>query len=299
MIVTNSAAEYWRGDAWLAHGDAATGTDLDDPPDARHYLFAGVDHLGDLGALASMFPARNPAGAVDAVASERALFVALEHWVRDGVDPPASRVPRVDDGTATTRDEVLARFRAIPGIATPDGDALPTAHAIDLGADAGFGVVSHPMGHGPPYPNHVAAVDDDGNEVAGIRVPMVSVPVATYTGWNVRPAIDGLPALMPDFLGSRLPFTATRRRSGSTRRPASCDGRALRGPRRLRGEGLCRGDGAGRGAPAPGGRRRRRRCRRPARISARGALTPRPRELMSAIGGRRVVGAIHGDRGGT
>ena len=153
------------------------------------------------------------------------MFVALEHWVRDGVDPPASRVPRVDDGTATTRDEVLARFRAIPGIATPDGDALPTADAVDLGADAGFGVVSHPMGHGPPYPNHVAAVDDDGNEVAGIRVPMVSVPVATYTGWNVRPAVDGLPALMPDFLGSRLPFTATRadREALADPRPATAE----------------------------------------------------------------------------
>ena len=41
VVATNSAAEYWRGDAWLAHGDCPTRTDVEDAPDVRHYLLAG------------------------------------------------------------------------------------------------------------------------------------------------------------------------------------------------------------------------------------------------------------------
>ena len=29
------------------------------------------------------------------------------------------------------------------------------------------------------------AVNDDGNEIAGILLPDIAVPLATYTGWNL------------------------------------------------------------------------------------------------------------------
>ena len=35
-----------------------------------------------------------------------------------------------------------------------------------------------------PYADIVSAVDIDGNEIAGVRLPDISVPLATYTGWN-------------------------------------------------------------------------------------------------------------------
>ena len=186
VIATNSAAEYWRGDAWLAHGDCPTRTDVEDAPDVRHYLLAGVDHIGELGALmAGMFPAVNPANGLGAVAPERALFVALEEWVRDDTAPPPSRVPRLDDGTAVDRADALASFATRPDACTPTSDALP------IGSGAASAAI-------------VSALDEFGNEVAGVRLPQLVEPVATYTGWNVRPPIDGLPDLMPDFLGSRL-----------------------------------------------------------------------------------------------
>jgi hypothetical protein len=195
VIATNSAAEYWRGDAWFAHGDADTGLDVDDAPEVRHYLLAGIDHVGDLGGfIAAMAPARHPANRLSAVAPERALVVALEKWVRDGTAPLASLVPRVDDGTAVERAPVLAHFRDKLGVAIPDAGALPP-------------------GRGGAEPR-VASIDDDGNERAGVRLPAVTVPIAAYTGWNVRPPLDGLPALMPDFLGSRflLPGDVVRQR---------------------------------------------------------------------------------------
>ena len=212
VVATNSAAEYWRGDAWLAHGDAPTRTDVDDAPEVRHYLLAGVDHLGELGALmAGMVPAVNPPNGLSAVAPERAIFVALEQWVRDGVEPPPSRVPRLDDGTAIDRADALARFAARPDVSTPDARRACRSDADE----ASVAIVS--------------ALDEDGNEVAGVRLPQLVEPVATYTGWNVRPPIDGLPDLMPDFLGSRLPLRGLRIR------------RALRRSRRLRGAGARRG----------------------------------------------------------
>jgi hypothetical protein len=63
----------------------------------------------------------------------------------------------------------------------------------------------------------VSAVDADGNETSGIRLPPVGVPVATYTGWNVY---RDLPDELGDRDGTYVPFAATkaeRQRSGDTR----------------------------------------------------------------------------------
>ncbi len=60
-----------------------------------------------------------------------------------------------------------------------------------------------------PIANLVAAVDEDGNELAGIRLPDISVPLATYTGWNVRHPDIGGPGQTLSLLGSTIPFPAT------------------------------------------------------------------------------------------
>ena len=51
-------------------------------------------------------------------------------------------------------------------------------------------------------------MDDSGNEVAGIRLPVVQAGVAAYTGWNPRRHVDGLPDVLFDLAGSRLPANA-------------------------------------------------------------------------------------------
>jgi len=35
-----------------------------------------------------------------------------------------------------------------------------------------------------PYPALVPKTDADGNDIAGVRMPEVAVPLATYTGWK-------------------------------------------------------------------------------------------------------------------
>jgi hypothetical protein len=77
-----------------------------------------------------------------------------------------------------------------------------------------------PLG-GKPYPNFVPAVDRDGNEVTGIRLPDVAVPLATYTGWNLRHPQMGAPDQLMSLMGSTIPFPATpedRERTGDPRR---------------------------------------------------------------------------------
>jgi hypothetical protein len=129
--------------------------------------------------------------------------VRLEQWVCDGDEPPASRVPRRADGTAVERGKVLARFH---DVALPDEAALPYTPAIDPES------TTWPLHLGEPRVALVSDVDDDGNEVAGIRLPAVAAPTAAYTGWNPRRHVDGLPDVLYEFVGSRLPLQSGRER---------------------------------------------------------------------------------------
>ena len=200
VFFTNSSWEYWRGDGALVHQDAHTGDDLPDDPDARAYLIAGTDHMGTF-PMKESFPTANPIHHLDASPVLRALFVQLEQWVCEGEEPPASEVPRRAGGTATERTKVLARFH---DVAKPDDAVLPYTPAIDPDA------TTWPLALGEPTVALVSEVDDDGNEVAGIKLPAVAVAVAAYTGWNPRRHVDGLPDVLYEFVGSRLPLQSGR-----------------------------------------------------------------------------------------
>ena len=141
-VVTNTSWEYWRGDAALAHLTPASvdgkWQPVDRPlaPHERIWLLAGTHHIGavlpptrelaDLGLKTAA-----PLNMIDAGPLLRAALVNLLHWITDGRPPPPSRVPRVDDGSAVTRAEVLARFADGPRL---DADALPTITELDLGS---------------------------------------------------------------------------------------------------------------------------------------------------------------------
>jgi Alpha/beta hydrolase domain len=196
VVLTNSSWEYWRGDGALVHQDPVTGTDLPEDPDARAYLISGTDHLGPFGSLKQAFPLGNPPHNLDPGPVVRALFVQLEQWAADGAEPSPSAVPRQADGTAVSRESVLVAF---PGAARPDAAALPYTPAIDPGAG------QWPLALGAPRIALVSAVDASGNETAGIRLPAVAAGAAAYTGWNPRRPVDGLPDVLYDMLGSRLP----------------------------------------------------------------------------------------------
>ena len=225
VFYTNTSSEYWRGDASLAHTWANDGSDVDPPDATRHYLFASTQHgPGVLPLMSrSMFGSRggNDFNIVDYTPLMRAAATNLRAWIVDETEPPGNEVPRVSDGTAVTRAAVLDRLAGMPTITRPDDPGLWTIRPLDLGPGEGDGVGRYPAEPtGDPYPCTVSAVDDDGNEVAGIRLPDVSVPLATHTGWNPRHTDTGAPHEILEYVGSTVPFAVD-----ETARAASGDPR--------------------------------------------------------------------------
>ncbi|MDE3202772.1 MAG: hypothetical protein KGQ66_00960 [Acidobacteriota bacterium] len=201
LMCTNSSWEYWRGDGALLHQDPLTGEDRPEDPDCRCYLLAGTDHFGAI-PMKELFPVANPVHGLDPGPLLRALFAGLVAWVVDGVEPPASAVPRRADATAVSREEVLGTFH---DAVLPDLEHLPWTPALDPRS------TTWPLEWGPPAVALVSAVDQGGNETAGIRLPAVACPVQAFTGWNPRRPVESLPSVLYEFVGSRLPLQDGRR----------------------------------------------------------------------------------------
>jgi hypothetical protein len=120
----------------------------------------------------------------------------MDRWIREGRVPPESRHPRLSDRTLVPRDKI--DFPAIPGVRSPLG--IPGGYRADLEGP--------PAAH--PLPLLVPQVDGDGNELAGVQLPDVAVPLATYTGWNFRSPSIGQPAELLPLTGSYIPLPVTR-----------------------------------------------------------------------------------------
>ncbi|MCB1744031.1 MAG: hypothetical protein KDK91_26900 [Gammaproteobacteria bacterium] len=243
IVYTDTASEYWRGDASLTHtrlGDGPASRpadeDLQPPDNVRRYLFAGTQHSPGVLPFTddSVFGTRtaNWINVVDYRPLFRAALLNLHHWLAAGIEPPPSRFPRRADGTAMTREAVLERLARIGPIALPDPARLPCIEPLDLGVQAERGLLSLPATPvGPAYPCVVSAVDEDGNETGGLRMPDLSVPVATHTGFNPRHVSIGGAGQLLEYLGASVPFARSRaerdehadRRASVTERYASRD----------------------------------------------------------------------------
>ncbi len=211
IIFTDTASEYWRGDANLAHTDLDSGGDAALPDNVRRYLFASAQHGPGRLPLAKGTPfgsvGSNFANTIDYRPLYRAALANLLAWVADGIEPPASAYPQAADETRRTRAELIVQLSRIPGLATPDAELLTTMYPLELGPHAEKGIADLPAKIGRNgYPDWVSDVDADGNEVAGIRMPDVSVPVATYTGFNPRHPDTGGAGLLLEYIGSTVPF---------------------------------------------------------------------------------------------
>jgi hypothetical protein len=215
LIQMNSGMEYWWSGASLAHTTIDGAKDLDPPADVRIYYLTGAQHGPGALPLSHRNPdgflARQPLNTLDYRPAGRALLAALDRWVREGVEPPPNRVPRVSDGTAVSRESLQKKYSRLPGSAWLSH--VPQRLRMDFGPRAEAGIVRYPPIESGTYPVLVSAMDDDCNEVAGIRLPDVAVPLATYTGWNVRDDAMGQGGLMTSgapLFGTTLPFARTR-----------------------------------------------------------------------------------------
>jgi len=213
VFLINTSAEYWAGHAALIHTDLEGKRDLAPCEAVRIYHFAGTQHgpgnlqLTDTGAADDARGQQRP-NSVDYRPLLRAALVNLDRWVTEGHAPPPSLHPRIEDGTAVPPAQTAATFQALPGVQFPAH--LRSIARLDFGPGVDEGTPTLlPPKVGEPYPNLVAAVDADGNEVAGIRLPDLTVPLATYTGWNLRHPSIGGPGQTLSLIGSTIPFPAT------------------------------------------------------------------------------------------
>ncbi len=219
IMYTHTPSEYWAGHGSLMHTDLTASRDLDPPEEVRIYIFAGSQHalpvFPPTDTDADGYRGQHNFSVIDYRALLRAALTNLDRWVTSGDAAPASQHPRIDDGTAVPPEQLAETFEKIPGVKLP----VPMRRftRLDFGPDP-MVPTKTPAEIGKVYPNLVSAVDEDGNELSGIVLPFITVPLATHTGWNVRhsdiggagQALSTGGASGGTLRGSSLPFPATR-----------------------------------------------------------------------------------------
>ncbi len=206
IFYSDSAYEYWGRAASLIHTSIDGQKDATIPDTTRIYFLAGGQHGP------APFPPPKPhtqniSNPNDYRWAMRALLVAMDRWVRDGKEPPASQYPRIAQDTLVPRGTL--QFPKIPGVTVPT--RFQQAYRVDYGEEfrtAGI-ITKEPPKVGHAFPILLPQVDRDGNETTGIRMPEVQVPLATYTGWNLRSAEIGAPEELNSMIGSFIPFAQT------------------------------------------------------------------------------------------
>jgi hypothetical protein len=209
VIQTDTASEYWLRRGSLAITDTQ-GNDVELPDTVRVFLWSSSQHYAD--PLLKQ-PTRGiclyPANVVVTSMLFRAVLDMMDRWASGGPPPPPSHVPRRGDGTLVTADEWRKGFPAIPGAMIPRGPSK--LDLLDFGPDIDHGMIAREppaIVAGKRYAVLVPAVDQDGNDIAGVRAPMVQAPLATYCGWNIRARGFGLGAMGP-IVGSTIAFPDT------------------------------------------------------------------------------------------
>ncbi len=196
IVKTNTSWEFWRGDASLIDIDPATGEDIPQHSSSRHYLLACTQHgAGQAEPMDSFYLTADRSmyrhNAVDQTPLMRAALVNLDRWAAGESEAPPSNVPSIASGTAATRADVLSDL--CDRVTTPDASRLSRVRTVDW--------TTLPPAEGDEYPGYVSSIDDNGNEVAGLRLPDLSQPLGIHTGWNPRHPETGGGDLTSHFVG--------------------------------------------------------------------------------------------------
>jgi hypothetical protein len=203
IFYTNGSYEYWGRAAALIHTSIDGSSDMGLSKDSRAYFLAGTQHGP------GSFPPKqgntqykpNPN---DYRYIMRGLLAAMCAWVKEGKEPPPSRIPLLSQQQLAAPSQV--RFPKLPGVTPPK--SYQRAWRANYGPEfRDYGIVSYePPKLGKAFPTLLPQVDGDGNETAGIRLPEIQVPLGTYTGWNLRAASIGNPTEIFNMVGSFFAF---------------------------------------------------------------------------------------------
>jgi hypothetical protein len=215
--------------ASLLHTNTEGTQDLADHPMARNYLISSHQHgVGNGNSRGSCQQLGNP---LSVFPTMRALWLAMDAWSVDGTPPPPSAVPKLSNGTLVPAlPQSGMGFPSIPGVMYTG--LKSTRYLLDYGPqfDQGIMTINPPVttvpffdnpANGKIYPTFIPKTDADGNDIAGIRILDVRVPLATYTGWSLRAAASGGPNDGCEGSGQMIPFPKTAATRGTTGRDSS------------------------------------------------------------------------------
>jgi hypothetical protein len=206
VVHLNSGTEYWQAGQSLVTTDALGQRDTTPPDNVRIWSMTSVAHQGVNPAMPKGVCAM-PYNLTDYRPLMRAALVSLDRWVKDGKEPPASRYPRIADGTLVPS----VKFNtAIPGFAAAKG-ANPKPR-LDFGPDIDKGIIGKalPVALKDEYRVLVPAIDADGNEKVGLTLPDITVPTGTAMGWSVRSEMGGGTGELCYLDGAFIPFAKTK-----------------------------------------------------------------------------------------
>ncbi len=209
------SAEFWNLRASVNFVGTDAKSDIPLPANVRRYYNPGTHHNGGRGGfqragvpISACILAANPNPTSDA---NRALFKALLDWVSDGVEPPPSRYPTLAAGQLITPE---AYDRAFPAILGQPRPAYSPLYQYEFGKDFNVADMTGAISVNPPQivrtiPQLFPWTDADGNEMDGIRSPLLQVPLGSYVGWNIT--ASGFQAgRYCGNTGGYIPFAATR-----------------------------------------------------------------------------------------
>jgi hypothetical protein len=209
IFFSNTSYEYWGRVAALIHVTPDGLRDATISPNVRIYHFTGLQHFS------GYFPPERGKGDLDGQQPEsslpvryfwRAMIVNMDAWVRNGTAPPDSDYPKIADHTLIPFEKYNPP--AIPGVRRPH--EATAAYRIDFGLNWRDGILNmQPPKVGEAFPILVPAIDADGNERDGVRLPEISVPLASYLSWNLRDPSIGAPKERVAFEVSFVPFPKT------------------------------------------------------------------------------------------
>jgi hypothetical protein len=223
VMHTQTSAEYWHRSGSLVHTTPDSKADAEIPADVRIYALGGFQHGPGDGRLPNPGAAvkgitENPANTGDYRPFLRALLVALDDWVREGKEPPASVYPKISDGTLVDWHQDKTGFPKIPGVRYPA--VIQEPPFADYGSrflTHGIITVEPPEVKGQ-YTVLVPKSDRLGNDVGTLLV--LDHTLATFTGWNTRRKEAGAEGELANLIGSCIPLARTkaeREKSGDPR----------------------------------------------------------------------------------
>jgi len=193
IFYSNGSYEYWGRAASLIHTTPDGKQDVAPSANERIYAFAGAQH-GAGSVPPRQVEAENLADTVDYRAGMRALLLAMQAWLKDGTEPPPSKYPQIGKDQLVSMSAYA--FPHLAGVRVPG--IKREAYELDFS--------SEPPKIGRHFVTLIPQVNLDGNESSGIVMPEVAVPLATYTGWNMRNKNIGGEDELYSMVGSFIPF---------------------------------------------------------------------------------------------